>query len=52
MVKKGYYENESLGLAWDCVEVRQVSLFTTTAVVTYSHASDMKFEASLQYTNT
>ena len=30
MVKKGYYGNESLGLAWDCIEVRQMNPFYTT----------------------
>ena len=30
MVKKGYCKNESLGLAWDCINVRQVGLFKTT----------------------
>ena len=30
MVKKGHYKNESLGLVWDCVKVRQVGLFITT----------------------
>ena len=29
MVKKGYYGNESLGLAWDCVEVFQINPFYT-----------------------
>ena len=27
---KGYYKNESLGLAWDCVKVRQMPLFIAT----------------------
>ena len=30
MVKKGYYGNEGLGLAWDRVKVRQINLFQTT----------------------
>ena len=30
MVKKGYYGNEGLGLAWDCIEVCQVAPFSTT----------------------
>ena len=30
MVEKGYYENESLSLAWDHMEVCQVALFITT----------------------
>ena len=30
VVKKGYCKNESLGLAWDCINVRQVGLFKTT----------------------
>ena len=29
MIKKRHYGNESLGLAWDCVKVCQVSLFRT-----------------------
>ena len=30
VVKIGYCGNQSLGLAWDCMEVRQVALFITT----------------------
>ena len=30
MIKNGYYGNEGLGLAWDCIEVFQVALFITT----------------------
>ena len=30
MVKKGYYENEGFGLAWDRIEVRQMNPFITT----------------------
>ena len=30
MAKKGYCENESLGLAWDRMGVCQVGLFTAT----------------------
>ena len=33
VAKKEYYGNESLDLALDYVEVRQVSLFTTTHLV-------------------
>ena len=32
MVKKGYYGNEGLGLAWDCIEVRQMNPFCTTTI--------------------
>ena len=32
MVKKRYYRNECLGLAWDRIEVCQMNLFITTVV--------------------
>ena len=32
MVKKGYYANESLGLAWDRIKLSQMPLFSTTYV--------------------
>ena len=31
VVKKGYYGNESLGLAWDRVKVCQINPFYTTS---------------------
>ena len=34
--KKGYYGNEFLDVAWDCMEVSQMTLFTTTKVDLYS----------------
>ena len=39
MVKKVYYGNESLGLAWDCLKVCQVTLFNTTK--THYHYLDI-----------
>ena len=30
MVKKGYYGNEGLGLAWNQIGVRKVALYSTT----------------------
>ena len=30
MVKKGYYGNEGLGLAWDHIKVHQMNPFITT----------------------
>ena len=33
MVKKGFGENEGLGLAWDCMDVRQIALYITTFLV-------------------
>ena len=33
VVKKGYCRNESLGLAWDRVEVSQMTLFYTTLML-------------------
>ena len=30
MVKNGYYGNENLDLAWDCIRVHQINPFITT----------------------
>ena len=43
VAKKGYYGNESLDLALDCVEVRQVALFTTTHLVITVDSGYLRF---------
>ena len=37
MVKKEYYRNEFLGLAWDCMEASQVDPFYTAVVADYGN---------------
>ena len=41
VVKKGYFRNESLSLAWDCVKVCQVALFITTRFSFNAVSEDM-----------
>ena len=42
MVKNGYYGNEGLRLAWDCIEVFQDSLFITTVVLLSSSYNEVE----------
>ena len=44
VAKKGYYGNESLDLDLDCVEVRQVALFTTTHIVVTVNSGYLRSE--------